>query len=52
MTISFAFGAVAALLVGKIADITGLESVYDYAPFFALVAIPFTLMIPKKMNVD
>ena len=52
MTISFAFGAVAALLVGKIADITGLESIYHYAPFFALIAIPFALMIPKKTNVD
>ncbi len=48
MTISFAFGAVATLLVGKIADLTSLDSVYDFAPFFALIAIPFTLMVPDE----
>lgn len=48
MTISFAFGAVAALLVGKIADLTTLDMVYQLSPLFALIAIPFTLMMPKK----
>jgi len=48
MTISFAFGAIATLLVGKIADLTSLDSIYDFAPLFALIAIPFTLMIPKE----
>jgi len=47
MTISFAFGAVAALLVGAIADQTSLDAIYLFAPFFAVIAIPFTLMIPK-----
>jgi len=47
MTISFAFGAVAALLVGALADQTSLDAIYEFAPLFALIAIPFTLMIPK-----
>jgi len=50
MAISFAFGAVATLLVGKIADYTSLEAIYLYAPLFALIAVPFTFMIPKSVN--
>ncbi len=51
MTISFAFGAVAALLVGKIADFSSLDMVYQISPLFALIAIPFTLMMPKDEGV-
>lgn len=47
MTISFAFGAIAALLVGAIADQTSLDTIYLLAPIFAVIAIPFTFMIPK-----
>ncbi len=47
MTISFAFGAIATILVGKIADLTTLDMVYTLSPLFALIAIPFALMMPK-----
>ena len=47
MTISFAFGAIAALLVGQLADQTSLETIYQFAPLFAVIAIPFTFMLPK-----
>ena len=47
MAISFAFGAIAALLVGYIADFTSLDMVYTLSPLFALIAIPFTLMLPN-----
>jgi len=47
MTISFAFGAIAALVVGGLADKTSLSAVYQFAPLFAAIAIPFTLMIPN-----
>ena len=52
MTISFAFGAVAALLVGQLADILGLNGVYLMAPLFGLIAIPFAFMIPGKFKTD
>jgi FSR family fosmidomycin resistance protein-like MFS transporter len=47
MTISFAFGAPAGLLVGLLADKTSLDAIYLFAPLFAAIAIPFTLMLPK-----
>ena len=47
MTISFAFGAPAGLLVGLLADKTSLDAIYLFAPIFAAIAIPFTLMLPK-----
>jgi sugar phosphate permease len=47
MTISFAFGAPAGLLVGLLADKPSLDAIYLFAPLFAAIAIPFTLMLPK-----
>ena len=46
MTISFAFGGGATLLVGNIADFLSLDMVYQLSPIFALIAIPFTLLLP------
>lgn len=50
MTINFAFGAFAALLVGWLSDRIGLESVFQLAPLFAMLAIPFAFMFrePKR----
>ena len=48
MTISFAFGAPTGLLVGLLADKTSLDAIYLFAPLFAAIAIPFTLMLPKS----
>lgn len=50
MAISFAFGGGATLLVGNLADITTLDMVYQLSPIFALIAIPFTLMMPKRVK--
>lgn len=50
MAISFVFGAVATLLVGKIADFTSLDMVYRLSPVFALIAIPFAFLLPGSKN--
>lgn len=50
MTISFAFGAIAALIVGQIADMSSLNTLYEITPLFGLIAIPFTFIIPQKLN--
>lgn len=52
MTINFAFGAIAALLVGWLSDRIGLESVFQLAPLFAMLAIPFAFMFrePKRLG--
>lgn len=48
MTISFAFGAFATMLVGFLADIIGLEKSFMLSPLFALFAIPFAFRLGKK----
>jgi len=47
MTISFAFGAFATLLVGVLADAFSLESMFYFSPLFALLAVPFAFMLKK-----
>jgi FSR family fosmidomycin resistance protein-like MFS transporter len=47
MTISFAFGAFATLLVGMLADAFSLESMFVWSPIFALIAVPFAFMLKK-----
>lgn len=44
MTINFALGALAALIVGWLSDKIGLETTFKLAPLFALLAIPFAFM--------
>lgn len=50
MTINFTLGAIAALLVGWLSDRIGLENVFQLAPIFAMLAIPFAFMFkePKR----
>jgi FSR family fosmidomycin resistance protein-like MFS transporter len=48
MTISFAFGAFATMLVGILADSIGLEQSFYLAPIFALLAIPFAFRLGKE----
>lgn len=50
MTINFALGAIAALFVGWLSDRIGLQSVFQLAPLFAALAIPFAFMFqePKR----
>jgi len=50
MTINFALGAIAALIVGWLSDILGLQQVFQLAPLFAMLAIPFAFMFtePKR----
>lgn len=48
MTISFAFSMGAIAIAGISIDIIGLEKTYQYAPFFALLTLPFALMMPKR----
>jgi FSR family fosmidomycin resistance protein-like MFS transporter len=47
MTISFAFGAFATLLVGLLSDFIGLENSFMYSPLFAIIAIPFAYSLKK-----
>lgn len=47
MTISFAFGAFATMLVGLLSDFIGLESSFMYSPLFAIIAIPFAYKLKK-----
>ncbi|MBN1651571.1 MAG: MFS transporter [Bacteroidales bacterium] len=50
MTINFALGAIAALLVGWLSDFIGLKQVFQMSPFLAMLAIPFAFMFtePKR----
>jgi FSR family fosmidomycin resistance protein-like MFS transporter len=48
MTISFAFGAVATLFVGIMADAFSLESLFVWSPLFALIAVPFAFLLKNK----
>jgi FSR family fosmidomycin resistance protein-like MFS transporter len=48
MTISFAFGAFATMLIGFLADAIGLENSFYLSPLFALLAIPFAFRLVKK----
>jgi len=50
MTISFAFGALATLLVGMMADAYSLESMFIVSPIFALIAVPFAFMLKKPQT--
>jgi FSR family fosmidomycin resistance protein-like MFS transporter len=50
MTISFAFGAIATLLIGFLADVIGLEKSFLFSPLFAALAIPFALRLGEKKN--
>ncbi|MDA3906076.1 MAG: MFS transporter [Bacteroidales bacterium] len=47
MTINFALGALAALFVGWLSDRIGIESVFQLAPVFAMLAIPFAFMFKE-----
>jgi len=44
MTINFALGALAALIVGWLSDKIGLDITFKLAPLFAVLAIPFAFM--------
>ncbi|MBN2236507.1 MAG: MFS transporter [Bacteroidales bacterium] len=44
MTINFALGAIAALLVGWLSDYIGLAQTFQLAPLFAALAIPFAFL--------
>ncbi len=48
MTISFAFGAFATMLIGFLADTIGLEKSFLLSPLFAILAIPFAFRLEKK----
>jgi len=48
MTISFAFGAIATLLVGIFADAFSLEAMFVWSPLFALIAVPFAFLLKNK----
>lgn len=50
MTISFAFGAFATLLIGLLADFIGLEKSFMLSPLFALIAIPFAFKFKDKTS--
>ncbi len=45
MTINFALGAVATVLVGFLSDIYGLEQIFMISPLFAMLTIPFAYRI-------
>lgn len=48
MTISFAFGAFATLIVGFLSDLFTLQTIFYFSPLFAFLAIPFAFMIKNK----
>lgn len=50
MTISFGTGAVAVVLAGGIADITGMKEAFRISSYIAVGAIPFVLMIRRKRS--
>jgi len=50
MTINFAFGAFATMLIGILADLIGLEQSFWLSPIFALLAIPFAFKLGKKKS--
>ena len=52
MTINFALGAIAALFVGWLSDRIGLENVFQLAPIFAMLAIPFAFMFKEPSRKD
>jgi len=47
MSLSFVFGAGSTALVGYLADIYGLDSLFLYSPLLAIVAIPFAFFMPE-----
>ncbi len=52
MTLSFVFGAGATMLVGYLSDIYGLDALFQYSPFLALIAIPFAFFMPEFKDDD
>lgn len=52
MTLSFVFGAGATMLVGYLSDIYGLDALFQYSPFLALIAIPFAFFMPEFKEDD
>ncbi len=48
MTISFGTGAIAVVLAGGIADITGIREAFRISSYIAVGAVPFVLMIRKR----
>jgi len=52
MTISFLLNSIMLLLVGLLSDYWGLDKTYLIAGFVAILAIPFTLMLPKKQHAN
>jgi FSR family fosmidomycin resistance protein-like MFS transporter len=47
MTISFAGGSIAALFIGSLSDLVGINNTFLYATILATFAIPFTFFLPK-----
>lgn len=48
MTTNFGINAVVVILVGVLSDIFSLEIMFKFSAIFALGAIPFVFMLPKK----
>lgn len=48
MTTNFGINAVIVILVGVLSDVFSLEIMFKFSAIFALGAIPFVFMIPKK----
>jgi fucose permease len=50
MTVSFAGGSLAALLIGGFSDWMGINDTFFYATIMAALAIPFTFMLPGEKS--
>jgi fucose permease len=50
MTVSFAGGSLAALLIGGFSDWQGINDTFFYATIMAALAIPFTFMLPNEKS--
>lgn len=48
MTISFAFGSIATLIIGVLADTFSLNTIFYISPLFALLAVPFAFSLKEK----
>lgn len=47
MLLSFVFGAGSNMVVGYLSDVFGLQTLFQYAPLLALLAIPFAFLMPN-----
>lgn len=50
MTINFAFGSIATLIIGVLADTFGLSTIFYISPLFALFAVPFAFSLKEKIK--